>query len=112
MSDPFLIRAHVPAWDDCVADYKAASALTRKVHANRRTVAYGPAADEKLDLYVPGPVSRAGRPVHLFIHGGYWRAFSKDDYAFMADTVAAAGAIAAVMDYTLMPNVRMETLVT
>ena len=50
-------------------------------------------------------------PVHLFIHGGYWRAWSKEEFSFVADTVTAAGAIAAIMDYALMPSVRMETIV-
>jgi arylformamidase len=33
----------------------------------------------------------------MFIHGGYWRAQSKDSYAFIADEVTAAGAIAAII---------------
>ena len=47
----------------------------------------------------------------MFIHGGYWRAQSKDRYAFVADEVTAAGAIAAMIDYSLMPKARMATLV-
>ena len=37
--------------------------------------------------------------------------FSKDDYSYVADTVTAAGGIAAIVDYALMPKVRMATLV-
>nr|WP_244635678.1 alpha/beta hydrolase [Chthonobacter albigriseus] len=51
------------------------------------------------------------RPVHLFVHGGYWRMFSKSDFSFVSRTVTAAGAIAAVMDYSLMPAVRMAVIV-
>jgi arylformamidase len=47
----------------------------------------------------------------MFVHGGYWRAQSKDRYAFVADTVTEAGAIAALIDYTLMPKARMAGLV-
>lgn len=109
--DPFMIRAHVPRWAESVADYTIASDTTRSANPGRRTVAYGDGADERLDLYgADGPAGDA-RPVHLFIHGGYWRAFSKDDYAFVADAITAAGAIAAIMDYSLMPAARMETLV-
>lgn len=111
-SDPFMIRAHVPDWDACVADYRSASEATRQRHADRRTVAYGPGPDESLDLYLPDPATTAAnRPVHLFVHGGYWRAFSKEDYAFMADAIVAEGAVAAVMDYSLMPVARVATLV-
>lgn len=110
--DPFMIRAHVPNWEADVAGYQAASAATRDAFPTRRTLAYGDGPDERLDLYCPKDVrSDESRPVHLFVHGGYWRAFSKDDYAFVADAITAADAIAAVMDYTLMPGARMETLV-
>lgn len=37
--------------------------------------------------------------------------FSKDDYSCIAQTVTQAGAIAAIVDYTLMPKVRLEVLV-
>ncbi len=107
--DPFMIRAHVPDWEGCVSDYAAASRAARLAFPDRRTVAYGPHRDEVLDLFVPRGGGSA--PVHLFIHGGYWRAFSKDDYAFLAESITAAGAIAAIMDYSLMPAARMDVLV-
>ena len=47
----------------------------------------------------------------MFIHGGYWRMFSKRDYSCVAEPITAAGAIAAILDYTLMPKVRMARLV-
>lgn len=111
--DPFMIRAHVPDWEAHVADYRRASEFTRQADVNRRTMAYGPQADETLDLFFPAdaPSRAAPRPIHLFVHGGYWRAFSKDDYAFVADAITDAGAIAAIMDYSLMPAARMEVLV-
>ena len=37
--------------------------------------------------------------------------FSKDDFSFIADTVTTCGAIAAIMEYDLMPAVRMEKIV-
>jgi arylformamidase len=49
--------------------------------------------------------------VHIFIHGGYWRANRKEDYAFVANSILAAGAIAVVMEYSLMPKVRMAHIV-
>jgi arylformamidase len=50
-------------------------------------------------------------PVHMFIHGGYWRMFSKRDYSCLADTITVAGAIAVIVDYALMPSVRMANVV-
>jgi arylformamidase len=37
--------------------------------------------------------------------------FSKDDYSYIANTVTSIGAIAVVIDYALMPRVRMMTLI-
>ncbi|WP_395675331.1 alpha/beta hydrolase [Inquilinus sp.] len=110
MTDPFMIRAHVPDFESHLAAYRRASERTRQSLRGVRDLAYGDHPDEKLDLYLPeggeGPF-----PVHAFIHGGYWRAFSKLDYAFIADAVTAQGAIAAIIDYSLMPKARMATLV-
>ena len=110
MSDPFMIRAHVPNWEANVADARAASEATRASSAGWRTAAYGEGSDETLDLYFPD-AAEVLRPIHMFIHGGYWRAFSKADYAFVADAVTADGAIAAIVDYSLMPKARMGQLV-
>ncbi|WP_119302823.1 alpha/beta hydrolase [Dongia deserti] len=108
--DPFRNRDYVANFDALVEEYKARSAITRETHQMKRDIAYGTGANERLDLFFPKGSSGAG-PVHLFIHGGYWRMFSKDDFSFIADTVTAAGAIAAIMDYDLMPDVRLNTIV-
>ncbi len=77
---------------------------------NIADITYGEQERERLDLFFPkamdGPV-----PVHIFIHGGYWRANCKEDYAFVAEAVVAAGAIAAIVEYALMPKLRMADLV-
>ncbi len=108
--DPFKTRDHVSNFDDYVAEYQARSDISRKTLKMLPNVSYGSGANETLDLFFPAtPVQSC--PVHLFIHGGYWRMFSKDDFSFIADTVTACGAIAAIMDYDLMPAVRMEKIV-
>jgi arylformamidase len=106
-----MIRAHVPNWEANVADCRAASEATRRNHQDWRTASYGARPDETLDLFFPAGSVGVARPVHLFVHGGYWRAFSKTDYAFVADAVNALGAIAAIVDYSLMPGARMSELV-
>ena len=108
--DPFRIRDHVADFDDLVAEIRARSAATRASLLMQAGIAYGPAPTETLDLFFPEG-ERAGRPVHIFIHGGYWRMFSKSDYSYVAETITAAGAIAVILDYALMPAVRMAVLV-
>lgn len=110
MSDPFRTRDHVPDFDRHVAAYAARSAATRARLPMRANIAYGPGAGETLDLFLPAP-GRATGAVHMFIHGGYWRMFGKEDFSFIADTVTEAGAIAVIVDYALMPAVRMAAIV-
>jgi arylformamidase len=109
-TDPFRIRAHVADFDEIVGDIVARSAATRATVPMAADVAYGPDSTETVDLFFPAH-QQQGVPVHMFIHGGYWRMFSKRDYSYVADTITAAGAIAVIVDYALMPKVRMEHIV-
>lgn len=109
-TDAFRIRGHVANFDDIVADIVARSAATRATVPMQADIAYGKGPSETVDLFFPADMT-APCPVHMFIHGGYWRAFSKRDYSLVADTIVAAGAIAVIVDYALMPKVRMGTLV-
>ena len=98
-----------------VADYEQYPRLYRELsdHAHAtlqcfKDLAYGPGAAERLDIF---PASRADAPVLLFIHGGYWRALSKADSAFMAPALTAAGACVVVLDYALAPAVSLDHIV-
>jgi arylformamidase len=74
-----------------------------------RNLAYGSQKDERLDLYLPS--TTAGAPLHIFIHGGYWRALSKDDSAFAAPMFQQEGSFFAALDYTLAPNATLTQIV-
>lgn len=108
--DPFRIRDHVTEFDDIVAEIVHRSAETRRNVPMIADVAYGATPAETCDLFFPQE-ERRGLPVHMFIHGGYWRMFSKRDYSYVADTITRAGAIAVILDYSLMPAVRMADIV-
>lgn len=110
MSDLFRIRDFVPAFDAISADYAVASAETRRRHRHVLDLSYGPGPRQKLDLFFPAEMSEPA-PVHLFIHGGYWRANDRETFHFVAESVVAAGAIAAIVEYPLMPGARMSQLV-
>lgn len=108
--DPFMIRAVVPEFEAIAADYAVASAETRGRHRHVLDIAYGEAPRQKLDVFVPEGLTGPA-PVHIFIHGGYWRAMARESYHFVAETVLRAGAIAVFPEYTLMPGARMAQLV-
>ncbi|WP_442578968.1 alpha/beta hydrolase [Mesorhizobium sp. ASY16-5R] len=114
-TDPFRTRDHVPDFDEKVLEYRRLSAETRSELQVIGDLPYGPAPGQRLDIFIPsdgrdhGNVGRL--PVHIFIHGGYWRMFSKDDFSYIARTVVDAGAIAVLLDYDLMPSVRLADVV-
>ncbi len=45
----------------------------------RADVAYGPGPRETLDLIFPDRVA-PDAPLHMFVHGGYWRSGEKANY--------------------------------
>ncbi|MYJ70796.1 MAG: alpha/beta hydrolase, partial [Rhodospirillaceae bacterium] len=50
-------------------------------------------------------------PMHLFIHGGYWRALTKEEHSFVAAGLVPAGATVAVNSYDLCPAVTLDTII-
>lgn len=108
--DLFQISHIVPDFAAQFEDYKASSDRTRRTLRHQLDIQYGEAPRQRLDLFFP-PGELSGAPIHMFIHGGYWRAQVKEDYAFVADGVTAAGAICAIVEYTLKPAVPMSNLV-
>lgn len=74
-----------------------------------RNVAYGASPREILDIVLPeggGP-----HPVLVYIHGGYWMSRTKDDQTFIARAYAEAGIAFVLVEYDLMPDVRMADIV-
>jgi arylformamidase len=108
--DPFRTRDHVPDFEEKVREYERRSAEVRLSLRKESDIQYGPHPAQKLDIFFPNSEGSA-LPVHMFIHGGYWRMFSKDDFSYVARTVTDAGAIAVVIDYALMPGVRLAEIV-
>lgn len=108
--DPYRIRDFVADFDAIAAQFAARSrALSARVNI-RADIAYGTRPREVLDLVFPeNPAS--GAPLHVFVHGGYWRSGEKADYRFVAEPVLAAGGIAALVEYDLMPGQRLPVLV-
>ena len=103
-------QRRVPDFDAHVARWQKESARVRAALPGERDVAFGPSADEVLDIYTP---AKAGRPapVQVFYHGGYWRSFKAADFAFVAERLAEAGVLVVVVNYALVPVVRIGELV-
>lgn len=67
-------------------------------------VVYGPHPREKIDVFT---ALSANAPVLAFIHGGYWRQRSKDEFAWMAPAFTRSGVAFASIGYPLCPEVRI-----
>jgi arylformamidase len=68
-------------------------------------VPYDRTSGERLDIFRPGTVGLA--PVQIYIHGGYWISNDKKDTSYVALGFVDAGFVNVVINYTLIPNVRM-----
>jgi arylformamidase len=104
----FMPRAAVPDHETWLAEDFAATAAVRERIAHRRNERYGPGPLQLFDLF---PAKRPNSPVVAFIHGGYWRALSKDHYGFIAEPLVEAGAAVALMDYDLCPTVNLAAVI-
>lgn len=68
---------------------------------------YGEGPRQLVDLI---PATAVGAPILVWIHGGYWRALSKEHYTNIAPPLLAAGAAVALIGYDLCPNVTLSAL--
>lgn len=69
-----------------------------------RGISYGPGPRRMLDLYGPR-IGTGQRPIILFLYGGSWATGTREGYAFVGRSLAAAGYLVAVPDYRLVPEV-------
>src|SRR2546423_8112114 len=101
-------RAAVPEHPLFIARYTELSRAAVKALSPQLDLRYGPGPKETLDLFVPRGNARG---TFVFIHGGYWRAFDKADFSFVATPLVAAGVAVAVMNYDLCPAVTIAEIV-
>jgi len=79
-----------------VERYASNGEITRERLAAPRRLAYGPTANETLDLY---PAAATNAPISIFVHGGAWQRGLAKDYAFAAELFVRAGAHHVVPDF-------------
>ena len=87
--------------------YAARSVLARQTLRCMLDVPYGPTRAETLDIF-PADVPNA--PVFVFIHGGYWRALSSNDFSCVALGLQPLGITTVVVNYALCPLVSIDEI--
>jgi arylformamidase len=106
-------RATVPDIQPILKKYAEDSATARRTLDCALDVPFGEHPDELLDIFpaagtAPG---KAGAPVFVFIHGGYWRLLSKNESSNMAPAFTQAGAVVVAVNYSLAPAATLDRIV-
>lgn len=90
----------------------ALSAAARDSVRHILKIPYGDGPSATLDLFLPSGSQGGGpAPVLMFIHGGFWKSLDAATFSFVGGAFAPGGAIVAVIDYPLIPDVRMDEIV-
>jgi arylformamidase len=100
-------RALVPGHPAYFARWERDSAFVRATLPCSLDLAYGPDPRHRIDCF---PAPRA-RGTLAFIHGGYWRSLDKAMFSWLASPWVAAGIGVALVNYRLVPAVRIDDIV-
>ena len=76
-------------------------------------VPFGPTREETLDIFSAHKAagdSGTLAPVFVFIHGGYWRAFSSKEFSGIALGLQPLGITTVVINYALCPRVTIDEI--
>lgn len=92
-----------------LADWTRRSADLRAARPELLNRSYGPKPRNKIDLFRCG---KAGAPLFVFIHGGYWQRNSKETFSCMAEGPLAQGFDVAIVGYTLAPQATLSEIVS
>ena len=113
---PYAARSYL-LYANSLQEWKADDNVRSHVSI-RRDVRYGKNNRNHMDIYVPGTdesgsgdEAKSKFPIALFCHGGVWASGSKWHYAPLACLLAQCGVITAVMEYSLYPDAKTDTMV-
>lgn len=104
----FNPRRAVPNVDEHSARTQLLSQQARQRHEGIYNLRYGPGPLATLDVF---KAAQAHAPVHVFLHGGYWRGRDKSDFSYLADALLPHGITTVVMNYDLCPHVELPAIV-
>jgi arylformamidase len=76
--------------------------------------------DHSIDIYFPSNITDLlpsidtikPKAIFVYLHGGYWQYFSRNESAFMAQTMSDAQILTAVIGYPIAPQATIDQIVT
>ncbi len=99
--------AAVPEREALVRQRNEQAAAYRAAHGAQLDVPYAAGDRTRWDMYP----AAATAPCLIFIHGGYWQMNRREDFAGLAEGVAAHGWAVAMPGYTLAPQAGLSQIV-
>jgi arylformamidase len=100
LDDAYDQAVYAPNRDQLLARRNLQSEAARRRLGEPRRFAYGAGANEQLDVYA----SPKGDAVHVFVHGGAWRAGRASEYGGAAEMFVDAGAHYVALDFDNAPE--------
>lgn len=107
LESQYNVRAYLPDHPKVFARWAEQSRYARFDLDGHWNLYFGESEAETVDV-VPG---KPGKPLLIFIHGGYWRSLDKADFTFLAKPYVARGYSVALLNYGLIPKVTIEDCV-
>lgn len=104
----FNPRATVPDFEIYLSQAAAASQRARSILRVEANLRYGPGPRQLIDLF---PADRPHAPAVVYVHGGFWRALSKEAFAGVAGTLHPRGITTVLVGYDLCPTVSLDRVV-
>ena len=102
-------RSHVPDHEKYYESWQPLCTAVLSNFKHHLDIVYGTSPRETIDLILPK--DKGPHPLLLYIHGGYWMSRSKSDQTFLAKPFVEAGVAFGLIEYDLIPNVRMDDIV-
>ncbi len=109
--DAYSNAAYIPGGAEYPAQWKAQAETFRanlpEGCISQLDISYGSRHRNKIDLFIP---SETPRGLAVFVHGGYWMRFGKDDWSHLARGALLRGWAVALPGYTLTPDVHVSAI--
>ena len=103
-------REAVSNFSQYIAEYKDLGKVSRESLPCILDVSYGNTPLQKLDIF--GKKNLKNSNVHIFIHGGYWRALDKSDHSQLAIPFVHDDLLYFSINHELCPHVTLSEIVT
>lgn len=109
LDDQYNNRSKEPNFANIVQDWEERSQRLREQAPYHADLSYGSHERERLDIF---PASQPPAPFHVFFHGGYWQALSRDVFHVIAEGFTGQHVTPAFVNYPLGPQASMDEIVT